>query len=130
MASTTKLERSTSLGVARTYTEAMRTMGVASWVALNEAYHRRLCGDPSAPTPIERFDFTKPPPGHFRDLAHPGYVRQRTGKLRLLADAWARWKSKRFPPGSTEVRGDDTARAAAWAKYERAIELGLPLLPC
>lgn len=57
-------------------------------------------------------------------------VRQRTGKLRLLADAWARWKSKRFPPGSAEVRGDDAARAAAWAKYEQAIELGLPLLPC
>lgn len=107
-----------------------RALGVAAAETLNEAYRRRLRGERPAPTPIERFDFTKPPPGHFRDLAHPGYVRQRTGKLRLLADAWARWKSKRFPPGSTEVRGDDAARAAAWAKYERAIELGLPLMPC
>lgn len=112
-----------------TFDEAARALGVAAAGALNEAYRRRLCGEPDPPVPIERFDFTKPPPGHFRDLAHPGYVRQRTGKLRLLADAWARWKSKRFPPGCPEVRGDDVARAAEWAKYEDAIARGLPL-PC
>jgi len=113
-----------------TFDGRVRALGVAAAEALNEAYRRRLRGELPAPTPIERFDFAKPPPGHYRDLAHPGYVRQGHGKLRLLADAWARWKSKRFPPGSTEVRGDDAARAAAWAKYERAIELGLPLPPC
>ena len=66
----------------------------------------------------ERFDFTRPPPGHEFDPDHPGFVRQRGGKLRLLADAWARWKSKRFPPGALEVHGNDEAREQAWAKYE------------
>jgi hypothetical protein len=67
---------------------------------------------------VERFDFTRPPPGHEFDRNHPGFVRQRGGKLRPLADAWARWKSKRFPPGAIEVHGNDEARALAWAKYE------------
>lgn len=101
-----------------TFNDRLRAIGVAAGAALNEVAHRRIRGEPDLPRPVERFDFTKPPPGHFWDPAHPGYVRQRGGKLRLLADAWARWKSKRFPPGVPEVRGDDVARAAAWAAYE------------
>lgn len=105
-------------GLIQTYMDSWREVGVAAGDALNEAYRRRLRGEPNLPRPVERFDFTRPPPGHFWDPARPGYVRQRTGKLRLLADAWARWKSKRFPPGVPEVRGDDAARSAAWAAYE------------
>lgn len=57
--------------VAATFGEAERALGVAAGQALNEAYRRRICGEPDPPVPIERFDFTKPP-GHFRDLAPHG----------------------------------------------------------
>ena len=95
-----------------------REVGVQAAASLNAAMRRRLNGEPEPPRLPERFDFSKPPPGHYRDLQHPGYVRQGHGKLRLLADAWARWKSKRDPPGMAEPCADVTARSAAWAAYE------------
>lgn len=92
-------------------------LGMRAGARLNELARRPLQGEVIPPRPAERFDFSEPPPGHYRDLAHPGYVRQGHGRLRLLADAWTRWKAKRDPPGMDGAPD----RAAAWAKYEEAL---------
>lgn len=102
-------------------------LGASAAAVLNEAWRRRLRGEPDPAPEPERFDFTKPPPGHYRDLDHPGYVRQGHGKLRLLADAWVRWKTKRDPPGAPEAdfgTADNPARRAAWTKYEAGLTVG------
>ena len=52
-----------------------REVGVQAAASLNAAMRRRLNGEPEPPRLPERFDFSKPPPGHYRDLQHPGYVR-------------------------------------------------------
>lgn len=86
---------------------------------INEHSREKLLGFLADPPRLpERFNFDAPPPGHFWDPQHPGYVRQRRGKLRLLADAWARWKLKRDPPGAADTGGDVEARAKAWTVYE------------
>lgn len=98
---------------------------------------------------IERFDFDGPPPGYYRE---PGsdLVRQGHGKARTLAEAWARWRAVRDPPGmeTREWTGPDkawiwsvvamperrglagspeAARAAAWGWYGRRLALVLAL---
>ena len=100
---------------------AVNDMGASAARVLNEAWRRRMRGEPEPVRQPERFDFTKPPPGHSRDPAHPGYVRQGHGRLRLLADAWARWKAKRDPPGMPDTSGGE-ARANAWITYENTIK--------
>jgi hypothetical protein len=106
--------------LADAFMNAVNDMGASAARVLNEAWRRRLRGEPDPVRKPERFDFTNPPPGHYRDLAHPGYVRQGHGRLRLLADAWARWKAKRDPPGMPDSAGGE-ARASAWIAYERSM---------
>lgn len=101
----------------KTITESFRDAGARAGIVLDDVIRRRMAGEAEPVPEPERFDFAKPPPGHYWDLNHPGYVRQGHGKLRLLADAWARWKLKRNPPGSRET-SDALKRAQAWAAYE------------
>lgn len=106
------------MALINSFMDTWRAQAVQVGEALNNAMRRRLSGVPEPKRLPERFDFSRPPPGHYRDMQHLGYVRQGHGKLRPLAEAWARWKLKRDPPGMADNRGDAAARAAAWAVYE------------
>lgn len=135
------------------FMETWRELGQHAAKMLNEVARRRAAGEPDPPIEIERFDFTKPPPGHYWVRAAPGFVRQGHGRLRPLDAAWARWKSKRDPPGmrtflahilgawrvADELAGGDDARslpgywteqaparAAAWQRYEDWLRGGSP----
>ena len=64
---------------------------------------------------VERYDFSRPPPGYFRE---PGteFVRQGHGKRRTLTEAWARWKTRRDPPGM-EVQAGASGQSWGWGPH-------------